>query len=68
MYVCFTQALNVDLLWNYLDFRLEIMVIGVPRKGSGSAKEEGLGFWTSAALGLAETNWKKLGINQINKN
>lgn len=44
MDACFAQALDRDLLWNYLDFLLEVMVIGVPRKASERAREEGLGL------------------------
>ena len=55
--VCFTQALNTD---SYLDLRLNVMVIGVPRNGSGRAKEEGFGLWTSVDLGLAEKKLKRV--------
>ena len=34
---------HVALSHEYLDFRLEVMVMGVPRKGSGKDREDGLG-------------------------
>lgn len=51
----------------YLDFLLEVMVIGVPRKASERATEEGLGLWTSAEQ-LVETKHKKLEISAVNTN
>lgn len=44
-------------------------MIGVPRKGSERAKEEGLGLWASAEqLGLVETNQRKLEMTALNTN
>lgn len=61
--------INMELLWDYyLDFRLEVIVMGVPRNGSESANEEDLGLWTWVVLGLAEPNWTELEINQIHQN
>lgn len=53
----------------YLDFLLEVMVIGVPRKASERATEEDLGLWASAEqLGLVETKRKYLEITAMNTN
>lgn len=44
-------------------------MIGVPRKASETAKEEGLGLWASAEqLGLVETNCKQLEMTALNTN
>lgn len=53
--------------WEYLDFRLDFMVIGVPRKGYGKAREDGLelGLWTSAVVRLAKINWRSLAKKHI---
>lgn len=53
----------------YLDFRLEVMVIGVPRNGSGRPMEDGLGLelGTSAALGLEKMTRQQFAISKLNK-
>ena len=53
-------SLSLWLLWKYLDLRLEVMVMGVLRKGSGRAEGEGLGLGLRADLELEEATWKRL--------
>lgn len=58
----FIQECPCELQWKYLDFLFEVVVMGVPRKGSGRAME-GLGVWTSTAWGLETTNSNKSDVN-----